>query len=239
MSHDHLHRCSHCVIFAICSAPCETDGKYPIANGAEWLCDAHRDLRTTRAGDWSQTFTGRKVYPLDLRPEEVCIEDIAHALALQCRYFGHCLGFLSVAQHSWYVSVEVARNAIGDHALALEALLHDAHEAYLGDTIRPIKRNTFHHVPGEGLVTRKELERRTQRAIQLALGLRVGADHPIVGRSDNAVLATEQRDMMSRPPEKWYLTEPAIESFEIRSWSPERAEQMFLNRYNDLRRLCP
>lgn len=43
-----------------------------------------------RKGDWFLTYTGIHFYPMDPRPEEVCIEDIAHALALQCRFNGHC-----------------------------------------------------------------------------------------------------------------------------------------------------
>lgn len=57
-----------------------------------------------RRGDWIQTFTGRRFWPLDPRPEDVCIEDIAHALSLKCRFGGHCTRFYSVAEHSVHVS---------------------------------------------------------------------------------------------------------------------------------------
>ena len=53
-----------------------------------------------RVGDWIATFTGRQAYPMDLRPSEITIEDIAHSLSMQCRYTGHCLRFYSVAEHS-------------------------------------------------------------------------------------------------------------------------------------------
>lgn len=39
-----------------------------------------------RKGVWIQTYTGRMFWPLDPRPEEIWIEDIAHALSLQCRF---------------------------------------------------------------------------------------------------------------------------------------------------------
>lgn len=52
-----------------------------------------------RKGDWILTFTGRRFYPLDPRPEDVCLEDIAHALSLICRYNGHSRFFYSVAEH--------------------------------------------------------------------------------------------------------------------------------------------
>src|SRR5487761_1741512 len=47
----------------------------------------------SRKGDWIATFTGRAFWPLDPRPEDVVIEDIAHALSMLCRYGGHCRRF--------------------------------------------------------------------------------------------------------------------------------------------------
>lgn len=48
-------------------------------------------------GDWIQTYTNKQFWPLDPRPEDVCIEDIAHALSLQCRFTGHVREFYSTA----------------------------------------------------------------------------------------------------------------------------------------------
>jgi hypothetical protein len=88
-----------------------------------------------RKGDWIQTYTGRRFWPADPRPEEVFIEDIAHALSMLCRFGGHCLRFYSVAEHSvllsWAAPPEWKR----------WCLLHDATEAYLCDLPGPIKRS--------------------------------------------------------------------------------------------------
>ena len=46
------------------------------------------------------TYTGKLFDIFDPKPELVCIEDIAHSLANQCRYTGHTKVFYSVAQHS-------------------------------------------------------------------------------------------------------------------------------------------
>jgi hypothetical protein len=75
------------------------------------------------------TFT--KIIPdlWQLKPEDVCIEDVAHSLAFQCRYNGHCKRFFSIAEHSVIMSQQDG---------GLSGLLHDAHEAYIGDIIRPI-----------------------------------------------------------------------------------------------------
>lgn len=82
---------------------------------------------------WIQTFTGKQFWPLTPKAEDVCIEDIAHALAFKCRFGGHCKTFYSVAEHSCRVA-EILRP---EHQLI--GLLHDAAEAYLPDVAAPIK----------------------------------------------------------------------------------------------------
>lgn len=86
-------------------------------------------------GPWMQTASGRKFYPLDPRPEEVHIEDIAHGLARIDRYSGHHqFERYSVAQHSLIVSQLVRPPQ------ALAGLLHDAPECYgIGDMFGPMK----------------------------------------------------------------------------------------------------
>lgn len=77
-----------------------------------------------------RTFTGKVVNPLHLRSEDICIEDIAHALALCNRFAGHTIAPISVAQHSVYVAKLSG---------SLQGLLHDASEAYLGDVTKWLK----------------------------------------------------------------------------------------------------
>lgn len=36
-------------------------------------------MTETRHGDWMQTVSGRQFWPMDPRPQEIHIEDIAHA----------------------------------------------------------------------------------------------------------------------------------------------------------------
>lgn len=81
-----------------------------------------------------RTFTG-KVFDLKiLDPESICIEDIAHGLANTARFAGQLEKFYSVAQHSFYVAINVSKEN------QLAALLHDASEAYLGDMPSPFKK---------------------------------------------------------------------------------------------------
>ena len=79
------------------------------------------------------TYTGKKFYPYDPRPEQICIEDIAHGLSMLCRFAGQCRFFFSVAEHSIAVAHLLPAN------LKLFGLLHDASEAYLADLPRPVK----------------------------------------------------------------------------------------------------
>lgn len=81
-----------------------------------------------------KTISGIYVDVFEPKPEMFVIEDIAHALSMIPRWGGHSPWFLSVAEHSRVVAYETK----GDK---LEALLHDASEAYLMDLPRPIKRN--------------------------------------------------------------------------------------------------
>lgn len=81
-----------------------------------------------------ETSSGLLVDLLDPKPEQIEIEDIAHALAHICRFGGHVNSFYSVAQHSLMCALHAPRR------LQLHALLHDASEAYLGDIPTPLKR---------------------------------------------------------------------------------------------------
>lgn len=82
-----------------------------------------------------QTFTGVFVDVFNPDPNEIAIEDIAHALANQCRFSGHTNPRWSVASHCLLVCGLLAEQ----HKLA--GLLHDGAEAYLVDLPRPIKRH--------------------------------------------------------------------------------------------------
>lgn len=66
----------------------------------------------------------------------VDIHDIASALSKMPRFSGACEPFLSVAQHSIHVAVLAEANG-PDPVLAMHGLLHDGHEAFLGDIPTP------------------------------------------------------------------------------------------------------
>lgn len=92
---------------------------------------------------------------------DIDIEDIAHALARQCRYNGHVGNFLSVARHSIWVSNRLKSQGA---ELRLWGLLHDASEAYVGDMVKPLK-----HDPS--MAAFRDAEERLERVIAQAFGL--------------------------------------------------------------------
>ena len=178
-----------------------------------------------RVGDWCQTFTGRQFWPMDPRAEDVCVEDIAHALALQCRFAGHCREPYSVAEHS-VRAAEYVRSIGGDASEVLAALLHDASEAYLVDVPRPVKP----HLAGYS-----RAERVVQTVVNRWAGLPDCADRgSFVHQADEVLLATEARDLMARPPSDWRLSHAPLTEV-IVPWDWRTAEREFLARFFELR----
>ena len=173
---------------------------------------------------WIQTFSGIRFWPLDPDPDDIRIEDIAHSLASQCRFGGHCREFYSVGQHSVIVSQCCLP------ADALWGLLHDASEAYLTDIPRPLKR-----LPA--MTAYRDAELHLQRIIAVHFGL--GMDQPAsVTEADDRMLVLElQSELMAGAPP---LVSQPIESriqFCDR-WPPGQAEARFLARFHELSVTC-
>lgn len=167
--------------------------------------------QTIRAGDWLQTASGRQFWPLDPRPEDICIEDIAHALAHQCRYGGHASQFYSVAEHSILIAQHLPPE------FRRWALLHDAAEAYLVDVPRPIK---------PFLVGYAEMEARIMAAICARFGLETSMP-PEVKAADRAILTDEMQQAMAPPPSPWSTVGKPLGA-RLQFWSPREARLTFI-----------
>ena len=175
----------------------------------------------TRNGDWMQTFTGRQYWPIDPRPEDVFIEDIAHSLSLQCRFSGHVRVHYSVGDHS----LRVSRLCLAPHRLW--GLLHDAAEAYLVDLPRPIKR---YSALGEEY---KLIEELNMRAICERFGLSLPCPAEIK-EIDDYVLQWEQRDLMALPPAQWKEHGAVLPDYQLIPIPPQRVEAHFLQVFREL-----
>ena len=184
------------------------------------------------------TYTGKIFDLLNPKPEMVCIEDIAHSLAYQCRYAGHTRELYSVAQHC--VLMAENEDLPGD---PLAKLLHDADETYIGDIAKPWK-NLLRVNVKTGYGSKCEPVKDFERGIQEVIGLALGVDlsHSAeVKEADIRMTATEIRDLMPEMPPgfEWGVdvSNPVKEI--IIPWPPESAEQIFLAVYKmlNLRRM--
>jgi hypothetical protein len=101
-------------------------------------------------------------------PELISIEDIASALSKICRY-GAQGRWYSVAAHS-VATARVARH-FKLEGLPLAALMHDAAEAYLGDSIGPLRRFLRNRCACQPLGALDSLHRSWNRMLELKYGL--------------------------------------------------------------------
>ena len=187
---------------------------------------------------WIETYTGKKVYPLEPDEKTLCVEDIAHALALTCRFGGHCSEFYSVAQHSCLVS------DLCPGELKLAGLMHDAAEAYLGDVVSPIKPACYFEEKGVARMSFHTAEWTAMAAIwhgavkiKYLEHLRLEEVKPY----DTAVLLYEHKYLMPGV-QKWAVRHTALSRKvcaklpALRCWSWKRAEREFLRRFGRLAR---
>lgn len=146
---------------------------------------------------WTITLTGQHVKLLDPQPETINIYDIAISAARTCRFNGQTIMMYTVAPHCMLTALIVEalklKNALiqaEEHtplellpipALMLQALIHDASDAYVGDVISPLKRELSDFIP---------IEARFQEVIFNKYGLQTAQD-PYVHVADQIAQALE------------------------------------------------
>lgn len=168
-------------------------------------------------GDWMQTYTGRAFFPLDPRPDDLDLRDIAHALGMVVRYAGHVTRFYSVAEHCVLMSEAVAPEN------AAWALLHDAPEAYIGDMVRPLKRQP-------SMAAYVEADDR----IMATICYRFDLDYAMpaeVKLADTRILRDERAELLGPSPQPWSDAEQ-VESLgvHVQGWAPDVAAASYLAR---------
>ena len=167
--------------------------------------------------DYIITYTGKRFHFNNPSIDEIDILDIAHSLALSCRFRCHCRTFYSVAEHSIRVSELVSPG------MKLTALLHDATEAYFPDIPRPIKVD----------FNMQSVEDEVWELIRQKFCL--PPDDGSVKDADNVLLATEARDLMNLAPGEIWPGLPSPLEDEIKplpGW--EKAEEVFLDTYREI-----
>lgn len=87
-----------------------------------------------KADEYIHTYTGLALYPGEIRPEDIRLEDIAYGLSSIKRFNGHSP--VSVLRHSLAVAQHFERGSTRWRW----AMIHDAAEAYMMDVPRPLQR---------------------------------------------------------------------------------------------------
>lgn len=176
--------------------------------------------------DWIQTYCGGFCFPLDPRPEEIEITDIAHALSLKCRFSGHTKTLMSVAQHSILVAQHVPPHEFW-------GLMHDSSEAYLPDVPRPLKHHLWIKCDDGEFRPFSEIEGRLLRCIGDKYGLSQSIPEA-VHEADVASLATERRDVLKKGRRPWGAWQEVTGEWpeQIVPWAPRVAEDRFLAFFN-------
>ena len=170
------------------------------------------------------TYSKIQFNALNPNPEDVLIEDIAHALSMLARANGHFADFFSVAQHS----IQCAREAIARHyvpSLCMACLLHDASEAYLSDITRPVKKNMTMYL---------QIEEQLQYCIYIKYVGHVpaGEEAVLVRNIDDACLYYEFEHFMD---ERLYPVKPVMMShLEFGVQDMREVEEEFLEVYREL-----
>ncbi|NQT21713.1 MAG: hypothetical protein HQ592_18550 [Planctomycetes bacterium] len=185
---------------------------------------------------WTRTFSGKKFHLFDPKPEQVCLEDVAWHLSNICRWGGAC-EFFSVAQHSIMVSQLLPPE------FALDGLLHDAHEAYLGDVVEPLKQYLRGGFAPEALL--ESIYDRRAGIVQAVICEALGVAWP---PSDDVLAMINGADLLCRAAEERDLFEqrvcgcvPEADPMEVADVAPIiplrpfRAREMFCSRWRYLR----
>lgn len=165
------------------------------------------------------TFSGKVIDPISPDPNDIDIEDVAHHLSNMCRFTGATSRFYSLAEHS----VRVAR--LVDDEFKLEAILHDASEAYIADIAKPVKESPA--FSGYRLV-----EGRLEAAVQMAFRLPIGPWPSQVKKADHRMFEVEATFLCPKGVGKFVDDIGIANSDEYPAcWSPRIAEGVFLDEF--------
>lgn len=176
-----------------------------------------------------RTYSGRSVSLATPSAADIDIRDIACSLSRINRFSGATRLPINVADHSLNVARLLSMRK-APPATQMLGLLHDAHEAYLGDITAPVRCELSAHA-GFDVVSR--ISEKLDIAILEAFDITEHATFvnvTMVKHADAALLAAEWRDFMQGPCPT--VEEPA--PFAIRPRNPDRSEEEFLRTFDRL-----
>lgn len=191
---------------------------------------------------WLQVLGGKSFDLTNPTPDQVDFHTIALVLARTPRFSGHTdRGILSVAQHCLEGAHAMQRD--GCSRLACAAfLIHDAHEAYMGDIATPVVDALAHIADWSGDDLRasvKELKSRLDRAIYTAAGLPypLSADVAAIVHEYDLRMCRTERDARLAPPSKAWAdaierADP-VEGCDLYPWSEGTVRALYAQALRD------
>jgi uncharacterized protein len=146
------------------------------------------------------------------------------------------LGFCSVAEHSVIIARRLEQDN-QDRRVVLGGLLHDAHEAYMGDMTWPMQQVLFGaDVTGSVRAAYKRVKHGLDEAICKKIGLDSGwLYHSAVATYDLRVLLDERTQVLVPASRRWPVEDDYVRlGVKIEHWPPQRAAEEWLCDYHRL-----
>ena len=175
------------------------------------------------------TQTRRKVFPLDVKPEDIDLIDIASSLGKQCRYNGHVDRFYSVAEHCVIISRALERDGYPP-IVQKQGLFHDAQEEIVSDLIKPLKNALL-----EKGIEWHDFEHPIERIVAQKFGLPWPYDKA-VGVYDKHIVRDEKNQLKYDLTDDWstFGIPPDGLGVQIEGLEWREATTAFLKRYEEL-----
>ena len=178
-----------------------------------------------RKGDWMETVSGVRFFPLDPRPEDVRHSDIAHHLSRLNRYCGAIkYEHYSVGYHS-AIMAEWLYKTYGCPFVAYQGLMHDAPETYISDMVRPLKRQPEMKAFTE---TEQLIWDRAIVPMDPYLRLAFKLDDRVL-EADNRILVDERAQVMNQSGNSWGIDHLEPLGVTLLDISPTAAKLLWLN----------
>jgi hypothetical protein len=185
---------------------------------------------------WFQTINGEIFLHSNPGVYIYRLDEIADILSKKRRFGDHIGCNYTVAEHSIFVSrlhYNKSRYRHNDYPYSIMnsifALLHDAHEAYYGDIVGPL-RATIEKEHPEALKFLSELERTCNHKICMDLiynnhikklnqpqkDIFYNRDNKLIDLCDKTALKIESDSLLSKKPKKWFCDDIEIDNEEER-----------------------
>lgn len=175
--------------------------------------------------DWMMMPSGRHVFPLHVKLEDIDIDDMSHNLGQICRYNGSVDDFYSVAEHSFNISNALRRDG-APPLVQLQGLLHDAPEYITGDMIRPLKNALALEVPAAAAFL-KQVDRRI--ADLIAEKYQLGTFDPRVHEYDDRII-NDEKSFLFGTGKPWDHGGKPLD-IDLACWGPVEARRRFRHRF--------